>query len=349
VVTPCPAGALPVLHSLLDPAALSTRLAERFDVPLHAVVCRLLARGVADLYAVSTGSEQYVLRVFSIDHRTRAEIEYELDLIEHAGRRDMPVAAPTRDRDGARILSFAAPEGERLAVLYRRARGVDRPDPYPDEAYGRAVALLHVALDDYAGPAVKRLDVDYLVDRCLGSLEPFLSHRSDDAFGWLRRLAAGLRQRLDDVAPTLEWGPCHGDCHGGNAMFAGDGTITLIDYELCGHGWRAYDVAVFRWSREHGGGRVDERWRAFQRGYRSVRPIADAQAVDLFVPIRQLFWMGEWADHVDLWGLRHRMTDRFYDEQLCYLSRWVTEHSTCVAVDPGPWASDRLRRPVGLD
>jgi hypothetical protein len=38
-------------------------------------------------------------------------------------------------------------------------------------------------------------------------------------------------------------------------------------------------------------------------------------AVDLFVPIRQLFWMGEWANNADVWGLRHRMTDRFYDER----------------------------------
>jgi Ser/Thr protein kinase RdoA (MazF antagonist) len=342
---------LPVLHSLLHPTSLSALLADRFGAPLDTTRCRLLARGVADLYAVAIGAEQYVLRVLSVGHRTRAEIEYELDLIEHAGRRGVPIAAPMGDRDGSRILSLVAPEGERLAVLYRRARGVDRPDPYPDEAYGRAVALLHAALDDYRGRAVKRLDFDHLVNRCLRSLEPFLAHRPDDAFGWLERLAAGLRERLDEVAPGLEWGPCHGDCHGGNAMFARDGTITLIDYELCGHGWRAYDASVFLWSHLHRGGRTEENWAAYLRGYRSVRPLgeADVQAIDLFVPIRQLFWMGEWADHVDLWGLRHRMTDHFYDQQLAYLSRWVAEHPTCVAVDPGPWASDRLRRPVVPD
>jgi Ser/Thr protein kinase RdoA (MazF antagonist) len=326
------------------------RLADRFGAPPEAVGCRLLARGVADLYEVTLVGERYVLRVFSVGHRTRAEIEYELDLIEHAGRGGASVAAPRRDRDGSRILSFGAPEGERLAVLYQRADGVDRPDPHPDEGYGRAVAQLHAALDDYRGPAVKRLDFDHLVDRCLGALEPIIAHRPDEGYAWLRRLAEGLRARLDEVAPSLEWGPCHGDCHGGNALFAADGTITLIDYELCGHGWRAYDVAVFRWSSAHSdGGRAPERWDAFLRGYRSVRALgaADLEAVDLMVPIRQLFWMGEWADHVDIWGLRHRMTDRFYDEQLGYLGRWVAEHPTCVAVDPGPWASDRRHRPVG--
>jgi Ser/Thr protein kinase RdoA (MazF antagonist) len=81
-------------------------------------------------------------------------------------------------------------------------------------------------------------------------------------------------------------------------------------------------------------------------GYRSVRSLRDADlaAVELFVPIRQLFWMGEWANNVDVWGLRHRMTDRFYDEQLAYLNRWLAAHPGCVASDPGPWACDPGRR-----
>jgi Ser/Thr protein kinase RdoA (MazF antagonist) len=325
-VTPRSPDTLPVLHSLLHPAALSVCVAEGFGLASD-VRCESLSRGVADLYLVRTAGTERVLRVFSTDHRTSAEIEYELDLIEHAGRRGVPVAAPTRGRDGARLLALPAPEGERLAVLYERARGVDRPEPYPDEGDGRAVASLHAALDDYPGPAVKRLDFDHLVGRCLGRLEPFLGRRPDGGDAWLRRLADGLRGRLDPIAPTLEWGPCHGDCHGGNAMFAADGTITLIDYELCGHGWRADDAAVFLWSMLHSGDTGD-RWDAFLHGYRSVRLLRDADlaAVELFVAIRQLFWMGEWANNVDIWGLRHRMTDRFYDEQLAYLSRWLAEH-----------------------
>jgi Ser/Thr protein kinase RdoA (MazF antagonist) len=330
---------LPVLHSLLDPAALLPRLTDAYGLPPGAG-CQLLARGVADLYWVDAAGARYVLRVFSTGHRTRDEIEYELDLIEHAGEKGVPVAAPRRMPAGGRLLPLSAPEGERLGVLYERAPGVDRPEPYPDEAYGRAVASLHAALDDYAGPPVKQLDFGYLVRRCLARLEPFLGHRPDGGYAWLERLADALEARLEERASALEWGPCHGDCRGGNAMFQPDGTITLIDYELCGHGWRAYDVAVFLWSRLHGGVGVDERWATFLRGYRAVRPLAEADlaAVDLFVPIRQLFWMGEWADHADLWGLRHRMTDQFYDAQLAYLARWLAEHPDCLAAGPGSWS-----------
>ena len=45
-------------------------------------------------------------------------------------------------------------------------------------------------------------------------------------------------------------------------------------------------------------------WHAFIDGYRSIRPIAqtDFDAVALFVPIRHLWLMGEYAGRVAEWG-----------------------------------------------
>ena len=47
-----------------------------------------------------------------------------------------------------------------------------------------------------------------------------------------------------------------------------------------------------------------ERWRRYLAGYRSVRPIADADfdAIARFVPVRQFWLMGEYAGRANVWG-----------------------------------------------
>jgi thiamine kinase-like enzyme len=40
----------------------------------------------------------------------------------------------------------------------------------------------------------------------------------------------------------LEIGFCHGDFHGGNACQK-DGSFTFYDFDCCGWGYRAYDLA----------------------------------------------------------------------------------------------------------
>jgi len=62
----------------------------------------------------------------------------------------------------------------------------------------------------------------------------------------MREFAAKVRHRIEAVQPQLNFGFCHGDLHGGNAAFDGD-TITMFDFDCCGVGWRAYDIAVYRW------------------------------------------------------------------------------------------------------
>ncbi|WP_429842749.1 hypothetical protein [Brevibacillus sp. FIR094] len=43
---------------------------------------------------------------------------------------------------------------------------------------------------------------------------------------------------------------CHGDLQGNfNTNFCDDNTYTHFDFDLCGYGWRAYDLAAFKLSR----------------------------------------------------------------------------------------------------
>jgi Ser/Thr protein kinase RdoA (MazF antagonist) len=54
---------------------------------------------------------------------------------------------------------------------------------------------------------------------------------------------ASFRSSRED----LEVGSCHGDLHGWNAHIDQNMALTVYDFDCCGVGWRAYDIAVFRW------------------------------------------------------------------------------------------------------
>ena len=64
---------------------------------------------------------------------------------------------------------------------------------------------------------------------------------------------------------ALQPGFCHGDASGGNAHISGR-TITFFDFDCCGCGFRAYDVAVYLSNSEFRGPEMAaRRWREYSR------------------------------------------------------------------------------------
>jgi Ser/Thr protein kinase RdoA (MazF antagonist) len=64
----------------------------------------------------------------------------------------------------------------------------------------------------------------------------------------------------------------------------------MFDFEFCAYGYRAYDIATFRWSR---GSDNTELWNAFLNGYQSVRKLNDSEmkSIEVFIQARNLWWM----------------------------------------------------------
>src|SRR5205814_5007568 len=111
---------------------------------------------------------------------------------------------------------------------------------------GAALADLHQASADFRSPHRRfRLDLATLLWHPLALVTRTLAHRPTDC-AFLTGLAADLSQRIDAVAPELETGPLHGDVYHGNVHLTAAGALTWFDFDLCGEGWRAYDLAVFR-------------------------------------------------------------------------------------------------------
>jgi Ser/Thr protein kinase RdoA (MazF antagonist) len=91
------------------------------------------------------------------------------------------------------------------------------------------------------------LDVDFLYRQTIKPVRPYLLQRPED-WAFLQTYAERFYQTLSDWPPSvLDWGFCHADLHGYHAHVDADGKMTFFDFDCCGPGFRAYDLAVFRW------------------------------------------------------------------------------------------------------
>jgi Ser/Thr protein kinase RdoA (MazF antagonist) len=303
----------PVTHSILSVEALITDLLPNYEIETP-IDCRFLQLGLNDTFLVYTQGAKYILRVYRKDWRSLSDINYELEALLHLQQSGIAVSAPIMRKDGNLIGSVLAPEGLRYVVLFTYAPGKE-----PDYAtrqeqevylYGKAVAKIHDATDTFQSSYDRfTIDLDYLLDAPMRSLKPFLAHRLDD-WAYLTKLAEKIRLGVKYLPlNNLEIGFCHGDFHSGNAHLDRDEQITFFDFDCCGMGWRAYDIASFRWNARLNK-KEEEMWPPFLRGYTEARDLSDLdiQATRYFVPIRHFWLIGIHANNSYDWGFG-RMSD----------------------------------------
>jgi Ser/Thr protein kinase RdoA (MazF antagonist) len=245
------------------------------------------------------------------------------------------VAAQIARRDGEWISPVTAPEGVRYLVLFANAEG---EEPWFDgesdtaagdrrsdaDLYGRSVAQVHRASDDFACDQPRfALDLDYLLTHSLPKIQPFLSDRPA-VWDELVRLTRCVRHRLENwPIERLEMGFCHGDFQGGNGHIQpADRSLTFFDFDCCGRGWRAYDLAVFRWQVAVNGLPLRV-WEAFLAGYQAERAIAaiDVAAIPYFVAVRQVWIMGLHCGNAKDWGVGW-LNGQYFERSLNFLRAW---------------------------
>lgn len=318
----------PVTHSIPSADALKAQLQHDYAIePIDE--CRYWQIGLNDTYLVSCPGNCFVLRVYRAQRRTDAEVEYELDAITHLSYVGIPVSTAISRKDGTRLGAINTPEGRRQYVLFTFAEGTTYS--YSDDIqiafdYGQAVARLHNATDDFVSPHQRfTLNLEFLLHNPLVSLKPFLRRRPTD-WDYLCRLAERIEKSIHKlIAEGLNQGFCHGDTNGYNAHFTCSRQLTFFDFDFCGIGWRAYDLASFRWLALMNP--KEDRWNHFLRGYTQIRPLydVDRQAVPFLIGARQL-----WIDSLQIengadWGFNN-IDDSYFDRKLKYLQNLETNY-----------------------
>ena len=287
----------PVTYSTLACDALMVRVLPYYGIE-SVTNCQLWNRGLSDVYIVETAAEAYILRISHAHWRTKSEIMFELELLLHLQQRQIPVAPPLTTADGRLCIDIQAPEGSRYATLFTYAPGqVAIGDLSRTQGYrlGETVAQLHQAATDFRSQAQRQtLTLDYLLDDSLTAIAPFLRTRLDD-LTYLNTVIDSIKAQLQDFPQEPPyWGICWGDAHSGNAHFTSDNQITLFDFDQCGYGWRAFELAKF-WQVAIRTGMGQCIRDAFLKGYQSIQAVTELELAAL-----QTFTQ---AAHIWMWAI----------------------------------------------
>ena len=313
-----------VQDSTISAEALGGWLRDAYAL-LGSVSCQFFRKGICDTYRVSAGDAVYFLKVFRHGRRSKLDVAEEVRLLNHLAECGAAVARPVAKRDGTFVIELAAPEGTRCAVLFEAAGGVhgDEGDPNRIRAFGEAVARMHAAADEMAGPYERMpLDMDHLLGENLEAIRPFMAHRPED-LAVIERIAEDSARAVGDLLPKTkpEYGICHGDLHGADVGYRADCTPVLFDFDSSGIGWRALDIGVFLASDAwmDTSAEAEQRRQAklgtFLEGYGMNRTLSQNEltAIQLTPPIRHIFLMGHVLRYTTVTQGHHWANDSFID------------------------------------
>lgn len=319
---------IPVVYSTLSPNAIASRLPSQYKIE-EVTKCQFWNRGLSDVYLVETKTNRYIFRISHHHWRSKSDIYFELELLDFLKQRHLPVAYPLRTTDGHLSVEIDAPEGKRYGTLFIYAPGeiaLGDFNPTQSRKLGETLAKIHQAATDFDSNYIRQpLTLEYLLDNSLVAIAPLLKHRKTD-HDYLIGVICQIKDQLQDfpTEPPI-WGICWGDPHSGNVHFTHDLQLTLFDFDQCGFGWRAFDLAKFlQVSLRAGIGRNVRD--AFLEGYQTVQQITDYEIKSLQA-FTQAAHIWVWAININAACIHNssRLDDSYLTQRLERLKR-LTSH-----------------------
>jgi len=304
---------VPALHSTLRPEAIAAVVASDYELGGDAS-CAVWHRGFNDYYLVEAPAGRFVLRVYPTDKYWmpgESDVRFELDLLAHLHGDGLPVMPPVERRDGEVMGTMEAPEGQRYSALFPFAPGGPKQlETDNAQTLGGVCARLHTSASGFVTTHHRyHLDADLLLEMPVRELTAFLGGSRDEDLRALRVLAANVREQIETI-PKREpfYGVIHADLHGGNCHWV-NGAPTVLDFDHCGYGWRAYDLVPAI------EGVDDEVRDAFLEGYGAVSEITQDE-LDLLTVFRKARYIWNYGDVLamaDHLAIRGRLDEGFWD------------------------------------
>lgn len=300
-----------VVRSFIDADALAELIAEEYDFG-GKVTCKLFSKMIRtqdnDHYLVTTETGgRFVARVYQVGkrmERRESDYLYELDWLNFLEKEGLPVSYPIARKDGGFLGSVSAPEGKRYYALFSLAVGL--PMAVDDEEqlfiFGQEMARIHKTSNQYNAEHERhKLDLEFLVDKPVERLKQYwdedAGHQED-----LELLLISAHEAKDQIMELIEneqytedgWGPIGGDFHNASVFFDDRNQPTFFNFDWCGIGWRAYDIAVFLHNSDLIHRSSPDLTEAFFAGYYSERPLTENEheAIAPFLTIRRIWLTG---------------------------------------------------------
>lgn len=318
----------PVTKSFFVPQVLAKRLEDEYG--FQDVQCQLITATLRDVYLVLSPAGRHILIVYRHEQRTYEEIAAEWNFVAYLAQQHVPVAPALLTLKGESILTFSAPEGLRYGVVTMYAPGEHlrrRPSREATYLYGQIIATIHQLADAEPASFIRTgRDISTYLEQITNAISTVVIERPADAT-YTIMCTTELQTRLAALtheSPT--YGIIHGDVIRANAIVADDNSLTVIDFDWYGLGWRAYDIASYLLTiRSDPNEKIFEE--AFLSGYTEVRPLLPSEypLLPLFEAVRAIFEIGTPALNVDHWGRAYLYS--FLDQSLTRLKRSMEQLS----------------------
>jgi Ser/Thr protein kinase RdoA (MazF antagonist) len=265
------------------------RIARIWDPAAHRVAH--VRSGENSTWAIELDNRRSILRLTSEQHRTREQIEAELDFVEHLAGGGLVVARPLTSSLGERVVELprvAREKGRSWGAMFERLEGrhyeyyssdIDRPLFL---RWGETMGRLHELSCRFAAREGWRRP-QWWEDSVAGC--DLSGVPSDDN-------SLGLREQLMDwllrfQPESSHYGLVHGDFERTNFLIL-DGTIGLFDFDDACYHWFAWDIACALWVFRNATPGERSRFLGwFLEGYSAVRE-PDAERLDGFTELVRL-------------------------------------------------------------
>ena len=303
-----------IIRSVVSPESLMDLIMVNYQAVLPTKIS-LLSIGDNDHYLVKTKNTNYIVRIYRHNKHwlpTKSHLLFEIHLLNFLYANNISVSYPIKRADRSYVGTLDTPEGTRYWALFSFASGSDMQFNYRNcYNYGEIISRMHNISNNFRSlESYLKTDQSFLLDLPLIRIVNYLGDTRKNDVNYLKKLIESLKLEINNFNQKNyknEWGIIGGDFHGGNHFCNKNGDITLFDFDLCGYGWRTYDLAVFKWALFNicrRGPKVQNRqllWQAFLEGYKSnIYLNADQlKIIPAFIQARQIWLMGSETTYPD--------------------------------------------------
>lgn len=311
----------PVTNSNLSATHIGLFLQEKYSFSQD-TKCQLIKAGINDTYLVTDNSDKFVFRVYSLNWRSKTEIDEEIKMLNQLKENAISISYPLSDKENSYIQILSAPEGERFAVLFTFAPG-EKQHLISEETHfqiGQLIARIHRITHDQKVNRVEYSPEVILIDS-LKKLSSFLTNDTAE-MNFMKSAQSYLFKEFKNADTSkIRQGVVHLDIWFDNLNITNDNKVTIFDFDFCGNGWLCLDIAYYilqlhnieKYEAKDYQPKVD----SFLKGYESITPISaeEKRLIPILGVSLYFFYLGVQCQRYDNWS------NTFLSEN--YLKRFI--------------------------
>lgn len=311
----------PVTNSNLSATHIGLFLQEKYSFSQD-TKCQLIKAGINDTYLVTDNSDKFVFRVYSLNWRSKTEIDEEIKMLNQLKENAISISYPLSDKENNYIQILSAPEGERFAVLFTFASG-EKQHLISEETHfqiGQLIARIHRITHDQKVNRIEYSPEVILIDS-LKKLSSFLTNDTAE-MNFMKSAQSYLFKEFKNADTSkIRQGVVHLDIWFNNLNITNDNKVTIFDFDFCGNGWLCLDIAYYilqlhnieKYEAKDYQPKVD----SFLKGYESITPISaeEKRLIPILGVSLYFFYLGVQCQRYDNWS------NSFLSEN--YLKRFI--------------------------